>query len=60
MEDHNNVLTDITNVLTNIEDSYHADREFETFEKQDYYTILIRAFLEIRRLRQKVNMLEAK
>lgn len=59
-EDHNNILTDIVNMLADIEDSYHSYREFETYKKQDYYIILTRSFMEIRRLRQTVKMLEAK
>lgn len=57
MNQNDDILVKLSNMLTNME---VTQTTIEEYTVNDYYMILIRSFMEIRKLRHQVKVLEAK
>lgn len=54
------LLEKISTMLIKLESNYNTGDELEIYSIDEYYVTMTRAFLEIRRLRQEVKVLEDK
>lgn len=54
------LLEKISTMLIKLESNYNPGDELEIYSIDEYYVTMTRAFLEIRRLRQEVKVLEDK